>query len=368
VSWETWRQALTDSVLVRWEFYGNSLLAWLIAAALFVAAAFVLRLAKALVRHRAKTVAERRSSGVAHGIAEVTVATKWWFILIISLFLGSLVLHFPHQKTTAVLQNVAVTALLLQIAVWGDVLIALGINRYMRRRMETDAASVTMMSAVGFFGRLAAWVLTLLLILQNLGVEVSALVAGLGVGGIAIALAAQNVLGDLFASLSIVLDRPFILGDFIAVGDFSGAVEHIGLKTTRLRSLSGEQLVFSNADLLQSRIRNYKRMYERRIQFTFGVTYETPHDNLTAIPGMIREAIASHEKTRFDRAHFKSFGDSALIFEAVYYVLSPDYNLYMDIQQAINLTLLQGFAAAGIDFAFPTQTIYVHKADGAAGS
>ncbi|HEV7226556.1 MAG TPA: mechanosensitive ion channel family protein, partial [Pirellulales bacterium] len=196
----------------------------------------------------------------------------------------------------------------------------------------------------------------------------SALVAGLGVGGIAIALAAQNVLGDLFASLSIVLDRPFILGDFIAVGDFSGAVEHIGLKTTRLRSLSGEQLVFSNADLLQSRIRNYKRMYERRIQFTFGVAYGTSRDQLTAIPGMIREAIAAHEKTRFDRAHFKSFGDSALIFEAVYYVLSPDYNLYMDIQQAINLTLLQGFAAAGIDFAFPTQTIYVHKADGAAGS
>ncbi|HVW37737.1 MAG TPA: mechanosensitive ion channel family protein, partial [Pirellulales bacterium] len=141
-----------------------------------------------------------------------------------------------------------------------------------------------------------------------------------------------------------------------------------GVKTTRLRSLSGEQLVFSNSDLLKNRIRNYKRMYERRIQFSFGVEYGTPYDKVTGIPGMIREAIASAGNTRFDRAHFQSFGDSALLFESVYYVLSADYNLYMDIQQAINLALLKRFAEEGIQFAFPTRTLYVHKADGGNGN
>ena len=206
-----------------------------------------------------------------------------------------------HQHQTEFMKSAAIIALLVQAAVWADVLITLFIERYMQRRMESDAASVTMMSALGFLGRMATWILATLLILENLGVEVSALVAGLGVGGVAVALAAQNVLGDLFASLSIVLDKPFILGDFIAVGDFLGSVEHIGLKTTRLRSLSGEQLVFSNNDLLQGRIRNYKRMYERRIQFSLGVEYSTPADQVAAIPGMIREAIVDQGKTRFDR-------------------------------------------------------------------
>jgi small-conductance mechanosensitive channel len=256
---------------------------------------------------------------------------------------------------------VVVTALLLQIAFWADVLIAVFLRRYVQQRMETDAAAVTTMTALGFFGRLAAWVLALLLVLQNAGVEISALVAGLGIGGVAVALAAQSVLGDLFASLAIVLDKPFILGDFIAVNEFLGTVEHIGLKTTRLRSLSGELLIFSNSDLLHGRIRNYKRMYQRRVEFTFGVEYGTPPDKLAAMPDMIREAITSQERTRFDRAHFKSFGDFSLIFESVYYVLSPDYNIYMDIQHAINLELMRRFAESGIRFAIPAQTLFIRR-------
>lgn len=368
MNWPKWWQDLGDSPLVQREFYGNALPEWSLAALAFVAALFALRLAAAVARKRAETLAQRRNSDLARAVVGLASATKWWFMLIVSFYLGSLLLDFPREKTMRFIESVVVTAALLQAAVWSDVLITLFLERYMQRRLATDAASVTMMSALGFLGRMAAWTLTILLIVENLGVEVSALVAGLGVGGVAVALAAQNVLGDLFASLSIVLDKPFILGDFIAVGDFLGSVEHIGLKTTRLRSLSGEQLVFSNNDLLQGRIRNYKRMYERRVQFSLGVDYDTPHDKLAAIGGMIREAVVAQRSTRFDRAHFQSFGDSALMFEAVYYVLSPDYNLYMDIQQAINLALVRRFADEGVRFALPARRLYIHQADGVRAS
>jgi small-conductance mechanosensitive channel len=210
-------------------------------------------------------------------------------------------------------------------------------------------------------GRLALWSTVALLVLANLGIDVTAMVAGLGIGGIAVALAAQNILGDLFASASIVLDKPFVIGDFIIVGEDMGTVEHIGLKTTRVRSLSGEQLVFANNDLLKSRIRNFKRMNERRAAFGIGVTYQTPAEKLAAIPAMLREAVEAQSPTRFDRAHFKQYGDSALLFEVVYYVLSPDYNLYMDIQQAINLAVFRRFAEEQIEFAHPTYTVCLKK-------
>jgi small-conductance mechanosensitive channel len=212
---------------------------------------------------------------------------------------------------------------------------------------------------LGFIAKIVLWVIVAMLTLQNLGVEVTALVAGLGVGGIAVALAAQNILGDLFASMSIVLDKPFVLGDFIVVDDAMGTVEKIGLKTTRLRSLGGEQLIFPNNKLLQSRIRNHKRMTERRVQFTVGVAYETPRETLQRIPTIVRDAIEAQPETRFDRAHFKSFGPSSLDFEVVYFVLKPDHRIYMDIQQAVNLLLLDRFAAEKIQFAYPTQTLHV---------
>jgi small-conductance mechanosensitive channel len=183
------------------------------------------------------------------------------------------------------------------------------------------------------------------------------------VGGIAVALAVQNVLGDLFASFSIVLDKPFVIGDFIIVGDHLGTVEHVGLKTTRIRSLSGEQLVFSNTDLLGSRIRNFKRMYERRVVFSLGVVYQTPARLLEKIPPMLRQIVESREQVRFDRAHFRDFGPHSLNFEIVYWVLSPDYALYMDIQQEINLEIYRRFEQEGIDFAYPTQTLYLRQED-----
>jgi len=230
-----------------------------------------------------------------------------------------------------------------------------------RRRLDDDADSATSIAALGFVVKLAIWAVVILIALDNLGVDITALIAGLGIGGIAIALAVQSVLSDLFASLSIIVDKPFVIGDFIVVGDQMGNVERIGLKTTRVRSLSGEQIVFSNSDLLSSRVRNYKRMYERRIVFGFGVLYETPTDVVAAIPSMVREIVERQMNVRFDRCHFRSFGNSALDFETVYYVDVPDYNVYMDTQQAINLGIMRAFEVEGIEFAYPTQTLYVRR-------
>jgi len=208
------------------------------------------------------------------------------------------------------------------------------------------------------------WFVVILIALDNLGVNIKTLIAGLGIGGIAVALALQNILGDLFASLSIILDKPFVIGDFIIINEYLGTVEHIGLKTTRIRSLSGEQLIFSNSDLLKSRIRNFKRMYERRVVFTIGVLYQTPYEKLCRIPKMIREIVEGNDQVRFDRAHFKEYGDFSLKFEIVYWIQNPDYNLYMDIQQTINLEIYKKFEASRIKFAYPTQTLFLNQSDG----
>ncbi len=195
--------------------------------------------------------------------------------------------------------------------------------------------------------------------LDNLGFKISAVIAGLGVSGIIIGLALQNIMGDLFSSFCIVFDKPFEVGDFIIVGDFMGVVENIGIKSTRLTSLGGEQLVFSNSDLTGSRIRNYKRMEKRRVVFSLGVEYGTQEEKLKCIPELLKTIICGIDDAAFDRAHFQKFGDSSLNFEVVYYVLSPDYNKYMDIQQKINFEIFSKFNKEGISFAFPTQTLHV---------
>jgi small-conductance mechanosensitive channel len=190
---------------------------------------------------------------------------------------------------------------------------------------------------------------------------IAGLLGALGVGSLAIAFAVQNILGDVFSSMAIILDKPFRVGDFVKAGETVGVIENIGVKTTRIRSLSGEQVVLSNADLLNSRIHNFKRFQERRIAIRIGVVYQTPRHLLEQIPDMLREAVEEQPITRFDRAHFFEFGDFALTFELVYFVLSPDYNLYMDTQQAINLGIHRRFEAAGVSFAYPTQELVVRR-------
>jgi small-conductance mechanosensitive channel len=203
------------------------------------------------------------------------------------------------------------------------------------------------------------WAIGIVFLLENLGIKVSTIVAGLGIGGIAVALAAQAVLGDMFSYFSIILDRPFEVGDFIILNEFMGTVEYIGIKTTRIRSLSGEQLIFPNSDLTGARIRNYKRMQTRRIVFQFGVTYSTSLENLKRIPEIVREICDDIDEIELDRVHFFRYGPSSLDYEVVYIVQVPDYNAYMDVQQRINLYLFERFRKIGVEFAFPTQTVYL---------
>lgn len=333
---------------------------WLIAAGIAAATGAILWIARGRGGRALAALAQRTGSEIDDVLADLVRRTRGWFMLAAALYAGTLALDLA--PATARLLGIGVgLAVLLQIAVWGNALITFAVGRYVRRHVDTDATSATTAAVLAFLARLALWTVALLLALDNLGVDITALIAGLGVGGIAVALALQNVLRDVFAAFTILLDKPFRIGDFIIVGDLLGTVEHVGLKTTRVRSLFGEQLIFSNNDLLESRIRNFRQMQERRVVFGFGVTYGTPADRLAAIPEAVRAIVERQSLTRFDRAHFKAFGASSLDFEVVYYVLTPDYNTHMDIQQAINLELCRQFERDGIEFAYPTQTLYLHR-------
>lgn len=339
-----------------YKIYENSVYDWTIAVLIGLILLLTLQFAKRLVRRRIASFAERTATRVDDFLVDILDHTRFLFLFVIALYFGSHYLELP-SKLTRFITHVAIIALLVQMALWGNRAIALWLSDYLKKHRETDAAAATTMSVLGFIARVALWTILLLMVLANLGFDITALVASLGIGGVAVALALQNILGDIFASLSIAMDKPFVIGDFIIVDNDMGTVEYIGLKTTRLRSLSGEQIIFSNNDLLKSRIRNYKRMYERRVVFGFGVTYQTPLEKLKQIPGTVRRIIEGLEKTRFDRAHFLKYGDSSLDFEVVYFVSDPDYNVYMDIQQSINLAIFEGFAREDIEFAYPTRTV-----------
>jgi len=224
--------------------------------------------------------------------------------------------------------------------------------------MKKDEAPAIINVSVKF----VLWAVGILLILSNLGINVNSLVAGLGIGGLAISLALQSVLGDLFSSVSIAVDKPFEEGDFIVVGEHKGTVKKIGLKTTRVEALQGEEIVLSNTELTTARVQNFKKMHRRRVLFHIGVTYDTPIEKLKKVEDIIEEACGEHkEKVEFDRVHFQEFGDSNLIFEVVYYMQVSDYNVYMDTQESINFKILEEFEKEGIEMAYPTQTLYVKK-------
>jgi small-conductance mechanosensitive channel len=248
----------------------------------------------------------------------------------------------------------------LQAFRWAGTLIDFGIRTYTRSRLDEEGENQTTFRLLGFLLRIVCYSLIVLLALSNFGVNVTALVTGLGVGGIAVALAVQNILGDLFASMTIAFDKPFVVGEFIATADLNGTVERVGLKTTRIRSLSGELLVVPNSYLLSSQIRNFKHMRERRVVFSFGIVYELSPDVVARVSSMVKDIIGAESRARFERAHFKSFGSSSLDFEVVYWVTDPDYLTYMDIQERVNLALMRRFALEGIAFAYPTQTVYQH--------
>lgn len=337
-------------------YLGNSVRSWLIAAVVFAVVLGALLLTRWLVVRKLAALADRTRTHLDEYVVALLRHTRYSFLVMLALAPALAVLVLP-ERISALVTPLLRLVVIIQVGLWIGELVTLHLQNLTTRRTATDVASVTTIRTVGLLVRLVLWIVIFLLALKNFGVDVTALLTTLGIAGIAAALAVQNILGDLLASLSIVLDKPFVVGDFIAVDEFSGTVEEIGLKTTRVRSLSGERVIFSNADLLKSRIRNYRDMTRRRIVFTFGVEFGTSREVLQRIPEVVRATITAIEQTSFDRCHFLKFGDSSLDFETVYFVLVPDYNRYMDIQQRINLELYDRFAELGTGFAFPTRTV-----------
>jgi small-conductance mechanosensitive channel len=343
--------------LGRQVFLGNELAAWAKALLQFAVWFTVLPVIKRFVSRRLKKLSPGKSAAPLELVLALLRRTTRIFLVVVATFLALRWLEVP-ERFDRYIDGFLLLFLWLQVAIWGSATVRFFIDRRLLLYSSETSDGSASLNILRFVGITAVWVLAFLLLLANLGIDITALIAGLGVGGIAIALAVQKVLGDLLASLSIALDKPFKVGDFLVVGDETGTVEHIGIKSTRLRALSGEQIVMSNADLLASRVHNYGLLYERRIVFRLGIIYETRRELIEAVPAIIERAIRAREKVRFDRAHFAGFGDFSLDFEAVYYVLDPEYGLYMDIQQAINLEIHEEFGKRGIEFAYPTTLQY----------
>ena len=344
------------------ELGGNTILAWTVAVLLFLAVfSTLLAVRHVLVRRLQR--APRTTTGIDDLLAD-GVAHTWRLVMaVVALYLAAGVLSLP-AGLALVIRRLFAIAVFAQVGIWVSRTIDFIVKRHVQEQREAGQTTrATLIALFSFFAQLLLWTIVFLLGLENLGVDVTAMVAGLGIGGIAIGLALQNVLKDTFASLAIILDKPFVEGDVIAVENMTGTVEHIGLKTTRLRSVDGEQIVFGNDDLLTSRVRNFARLRERRILLAFGLAHGTPPDLVAQVPGWVREIVEAQELARFERAHLKALSATALEFEAVYHVLVPDHGVAMDLQHAVDLALLRRLDEAGVELAHPAQPV---KAEGGA--
>lgn len=350
----TWVQETTFAGIPLWSL--------LVAIAAATATYVAILVALYLITRRAKAWATQSQSGMAMTVVDVLEGTSRTLMLVVALLVGASLLDLPGRWESR-LSQLWFVAVALQMGLWGMRAIGIGVRRYVQRHSSTGMTQVSASATLMSWGlRTLLWSVVLLAILSNVGVNITAFIASLGVGGIAVALAVQNILGDLFASLAIAVDKPFEVGDFVVVGSVSGTVQVIGLKTTRIRSLQGEQIVMSNTDLLKQTISNFRMLERRRIVFGFGVTYDTTPEQAEAIPGIVRKLIEAHPKLRFDRAHFKAFGASSLDYEVVYIVEDPAFSVYMDMQQALNLGLMRELKALGVEFAFPTRTVHIASA------
>lgn len=340
---------------MNWEaFWTNSLLFDLMILCVITIGSYILLTAVlGIVSRRLDGLAKHRRARSYFFAAELLRNTSRLLILAFSLLIGLKAVELSPRWEEAMSHGWFI-ALAFQIALWLDMAVRLWTDSLTRDGKTRNPVTTTI---IGIMIRIVVWTMMLLSILANLGVDITAMVASLGVGGIAIALAVQTLLSDVFASLSIGIDKPFEIGDFVVFGEVAGNIEHIGLKTTRIRSLSGEQIVCANADLLSQTLHNYKRMQTRRIVFGFGISYRTPSEKVREVGQMVRQVIERVDKTKFDRAHFYAFGESKLTFEVVHIVQTADYNEYMDIQQEINLGIMKGLEDMEVDFAFPRRSV-----------
>ncbi len=330
------------------EYYNNTVREYLIVLGIILVSIVILAVIKRLVINRFKKITARTSSKTddfvlgridRFGLPILQFGIVYWSLTLLDLS--------PKVRSViAVAISVIITYYIIRLT--SSVIMLMLESRI--RRQEKGEQKIKQLGGLMLVINIFIWVIGIVFLLDNLGKDVTTIITGLGIGGIAIALAAQNILGDLFNYFVIFFDRPFEVGDFIIVDDKLGTVEYLGIKTTRIRSLSGEQIIIGNSNLNNSRIHNYKRMYERRVVFNLNIDYRTPLEKIRLIPELLKSIVKEQERARFDRAHFASYGDWSLRFEVVYYVLSPDYNIYMDIQQAINLRINETFASHEIYF------------------
>jgi small-conductance mechanosensitive channel len=336
-------------------YYGNSIADWAVAGFVAVATWLGLSIVRRLIVARSKRPKISDRPTPVRLIFHLLAHTKQFLIVALSLYAGQEDLVFP-LKAQHIVDTVVVMAILLQMGLWA----VRALKFYLQlKELERgpDSGFTGSLDIINFVAQMLIWSLLSLVALENLGINITALLAGLGVGGVAVALALQNVLGDLFASLSIALDKPFVVGDRLVIDAFAGVVERIGIKTTRMRSDAGEQIILSNADILKSRVRNYGRAPEQRALASIRVPYGTPRESLHAVPKLLEAIVREQPNARFERCHLKTLESAWLEFELAFFVQQPKINSLLDLQQAVNFRIIDEFRRLGVGFAYPTQRV-----------
>jgi len=340
-------------------YFGNTIEAYLIALGVLIVGIILIKIFKTIILYRLKKWADKTETTLDDLLIK-SVEKSIVPLLYFGVFYVAITSLTLNDKARNIIEIASLVILTFFIVRFISSTIMFTLTHFIKKQ-ERGEEKARQLRGMTVLINIFVWVIGIVFLMDNLGFDISAVIAGLGIGGIAIALAAQAILGDLFSYFVIFFDRPFEVGDFVVVGDKKGTVEYTGIKTTRIRALSGEQLVFSNTDLTNSRIHNFKKMQERRVVFGLGVIYQTTAAQLEEIPRLVREIIEAHDDVRFDRGHFSSYGDFSLNFEFVYFVISSEYVKYMDTQQSINLKIYSEFEKRGIEFAYPTQTLFVNK-------
>lgn len=327
---------------------GNDLFSYIKFLLSFLVLFFILKIIRNVLLKRFLSASEY--------ISEIIKLINSYFCFFISFYISIRFLNINDFIQRA-LDIILIIWLVLEIMKIANIII----NYLVKRSVDGNYSNNSAINLLATTSKVILWLIAILFTLSNLGINITSFVAGLGIGGIAIAFAVQNILSDLFSSFAIHLDKPFVVGDFINFGSQKGTVKKIGIKTTRLKSLSGEEIVVSNKELTSSIIQNFKKMKKRRIVFSFGIVYGTPTKKIKKVPEIIKRIISNFDLAEVERVHFKNFGSSSLDFEVVFNLDTPDYNNYMDIQEGINIKIMEAFEKEKIEFAYPTQTIYTKK-------
>ncbi|MCD6270274.1 mechanosensitive ion channel [bacterium] len=350
-----------DLNFLSYNLFGNSIKAYLISLIVFIISLFVLIFFKKEIIKKLQKIARKTKTDIDDLIISFIANIKWPLYFFIALWIASKCISIKG-KVESYFSYFILAVVIFYLALALNKLVDFSVSRTLeKRKLEGQKVNVSAIDLLGKVVKGTVWAIAILIVLENFGVNISALIAGLGIGGIAVAFALQNVLADVFACFSIYFDKPFEIGDFIIVDSDAGTVEKIGIKSTRIRTLQGEELIISNKELTEKRVHNYKKMQKRRIVFSLGITYDTPTEKLIRVPEIIKNIIDSFGISKTDRVHFKNFGDFSLNFEVVYYLDSSDYKVYMDTQEKINLGIKQAFEKEKISMAFPTQTIIINK-------